>query len=110
MKKLFSLIFVFSIMFYLIGCSDNKDVKRIINGNMKTYYEMTDDSWCCDDVSYKYRLEIKGRLNNAAKDSVYVYLSNIENITFEQAWKASGLSSNTNDYFSVKEAVLVECK
>lgn len=32
----------------------------------------------------------------------------IEDITFEQAWKASGLSSNMDDYFDIDEAVLVE--
>jgi hypothetical protein len=53
-------------------------------------------------------LEISGRLSNAVKDSTYIYLSNIEDITFEQAWKASGLSSNMDDYFDIDEAVLVE--
>jgi hypothetical protein len=47
---------------------------------------------------------------NAAASTTFVYLSNIESITYEQAWKASGLSSNTEDYFSVEEAVLVEMK
>ena len=45
---------------------------------------------------------------NAVKDSTYIYLSNKEDITFEQAWKASGLSSNMDDYFDIDEAVLVE--
>ena len=57
--------------------------------------------------TYKYRLEITGRLNNAVEDTTYVILSNIENITFEQAWKASGLSSNTADYFDPAEAVFI---
>ena len=37
-----------------------------------------------------------------------IVLSNIKDITFEQAWKAAGLSSNTNDYFDAKDAVLVD--
>jgi len=37
-------------------------------------------------------------------------LSNMENISFDQAWKAAGLSSSTKDYFSLDEAVLVELK
>lgn len=57
--------------------------------------------------TYKYRLEVTGRLNNAVEDTTYVILSNIENITFEQAWKASGLSSNTADYFDPAEAVFI---
>ena len=57
--------------------------------------------------TYKYRLEVTGRLNNAVEDTTYVILSNIENITFEQAWKPSGLSSNTADYFDPAEAVFI---
>lgn len=37
--------------------------------------------------------EISGRMPNAAKNSTFVYLSNLPEISFEQAWKASGLSS-----------------
>lgn len=40
----------------------------------------------------------------------FVFLSNIENITFEQAWKASGFSSNTNDYFKAEDAKFVALK
>lgn len=47
-------------------------------------------------------------MHNAAVDSTFVYLSNIENITFEQAWLAAGLSSNSKDYFAVEDAVLVD--
>ena len=73
-----------------------------------TYYEMSDGTWQVDGHTYKYRLEITGRLHNAVVDSTYVYLSNLEEITFEQAWKASGLSSDSNDYFQIQDAVLVE--
>ena len=45
---------------------------------------------------------------NAAVDSSFVYLSNIEEITFDQAYRAAGVSSNSNDYYSPEEAVLVE--
>lgn len=47
---------------------------------------------------------------NAAKDTTYVYLSNIENISFQKAMMASGLGSNIEDYFTIEEAVLVELK
>lgn len=113
MKKVLTFIVFVVLIVSLVGCGDkgnNKDVKETIDGNVKTYSEMSDGTWCCDDVSYEYRLEIHGLLNNATVESVYVYLSNIEDISFEQAWKASGLSSNTNDYFAVEDAVLVECK
>ena len=71
------------------------------------YYEMSDGTWQADGHSYKYRLEITGRMNNAVKDSTFVYLSNIEEISFEHAWKSAGLSSNSDDYFDPEEAVMV---
>ena len=49
-------------------------------------------------------------MGGAVKDSTFVYLSNIEEITFDQAWKAAGLSSNMDDYFDPKDAVLVAMK
>ena len=75
---------------------------------MKTYYEMTDGTWMCNDHSYKYRFEINGRMPNAAADSSFIYLSNIEEIDFDRAFKAAGISSNSDDYFLPEEAVLVE--
>ena len=92
----------------LSGCAGKAAVKNTIKGNMKTYQEMTDGTWTCDDHSYKYRLEINGRMPNAAADSSFVYLSNLEEITFDQAYKAAGISSNSDDYFSPKKAILVE--
>ena len=90
------------------GCAKKAAVKKTIEGNMKTYCEMTDGTWMCDDHLYKYRLEVNGRMPNAAVDSSFVYLSNLEEITFDQAYKAAGISSNLDDYFSPEEAVLVE--
>lgn len=81
---------------------------KAVDGNMRTYYEMSDGTWMCDDHTYEYRLEISGRMPNAAKDSTFVYLSNIESIPFERAYMAAGVSSNSEDYFSPEEAVLVE--
>ncbi len=92
------------------GCVKKPSVKNTVEGNMKTYYEMTDGTWKCDDRTYKYRLEISGRIPNAAVDSSYIYLSNIEEITFEEAYKASGISSYSGDYFSPEKAVLVEMR
>ena len=91
----------------LAGCAGEPKVKRTIEG-MKTYAEMTDGTWTCDGRSYAYRLEIRGRLSRAACDSVFVYLSNVPEISFERAAKAAGLSSNSDDYFAPEEAVLVE--
>ena len=75
------------------------------------YYEMTNGTWRTDDNTYKYRLEITGRMGGGAvKDSTFVYLSNIEDISFERAYMAAGLSSNMDDYFDPSEAVLVAMK
>lgn len=83
-------------------------VIETIQGDRVTYYKISDGTWETDGHTYKYRLELSGRPPKAIKDVTFVYLSNIENITYEQAWKAAGLSSNTDDYFDVEEAVLVE--
>ena len=86
---------------------DSQTVETVA-GNVKTYYRNADGTWEADGHRYKYRLEISGRMNHAAVDSTFVFLSNIETITFDQAWKAAGLSSDQNDYFAVDDAVLVE--
>ena len=111
MKK--RILAIFTLVFLLLaiaGCSREAGVKKIHEGNLGTYEEMTDGTWRYDGRSYTFRLELRGRLSNAACDSVYVYLSNRLDITFEQAWKASGLSSNLNDYFPPEQAVLVELR
>lgn len=74
------------------------------------YYEMNDGTWRTDEHTYEYRLEITGRMGGAVKDSTFVYLSNIEDISFERAYMAAGLSSNMDDYFRPEEAVLVAMK
>jgi len=79
-----------------------------INTSFKTYYKMSDGTWQWNGNSYKYKLEVTGRVPNAVIDSTYVYLSNIDNIPFERAYKASGISSSTADYYSVEEAVMVD--
>lgn len=81
------------------------------------YYQRSDGKWATEVLTdeigtkktmvYQYRLVLHGRMPNAAMDSTFVILSNRKNITFEQAWKASGLSSNINDYFNPEDAVLV---
>ena len=111
MKKILILLLCLLLTAPIMGCG-TQSIKPIdtIEGNMKTYYKMDDGTWQVDGHTYQYRLEIKGRMHNAAVDSTFVFLSNIETITFEQAWKAAGFSSNTADYFAVEDAVLVEMK
>lgn len=74
------------------------------------HYEMSDGTWKVDDYTYQYRLEITGRMSNAVKDTTFIFLSNTEDITFDQAWKAAGFSSNMDDYFEVEVAKFVGMK
>ena len=73
----------------------------------QSHYQTDNGMWVVGDNTYAYRLEITGRMPNAEKNTTYIVLSNSENITFDQAMRASGLSSNTNDYFRSELAVLV---
>lgn len=109
MKRLIAFVLVLVCVLGIVGCG-NRPLEFIntVEGNMKTYYEMSDGTWQFDGQIYKYRLEISGRMPYAVKDTTYVYLSNIEDISFKKAMMASGLSSNTEDYFTLEEAVLVE--
>ncbi|MBR3636217.1 MAG: immunogenic protein [Lachnospiraceae bacterium] len=128
-KKINIYVMITLVLLSLAGCKNNVNADSIVNTyevtdeavveeyfeqdklvTMVKYYEMGDGTFKTDSNSYKYRLEISGHLNGAAKDSTYVYLSNIEDISFEQAWKAAGLSSNMDDYFDPKDAVLVALK
>ena len=73
----------------------------------KWHYKTADDVWGCDGYTYKYRLEISGKLPNSAKNTTYIVLSNTTDITFKQTWMASGFSSNMADYFDPAVAVIV---
>ena len=109
MKKTMALVLGLVCVLVLVGCG-NQTPKRIkiFESDLRTYYEMSDGTWDCDGYTYKYRLEIKGTMPNATAESTFVYLSNMDNISFERAWKAAGLSSNIEDYFSIDDAVLVD--
>ena len=109
MKKMIAIVLCLIIVVALVGCGA-KSTGNVIEGNIRTYAEMSDGTWECDDNTYEYRLEISGKMPNADKDTTFVYLSNLKEITFEQALKASGISSNLDDYFDGKDAVLVEMK
>ena len=87
---------------------DTVSIVDTITTDLKTYYALSDGTWQMDGQNYKYRLEKSGRMPGAAVDATFVYLSNLETITFDQAWKAAGVSSHTDDYFAPEEAVLVE--
>ena len=108
MKRIISILLL--VVLLLTGCAQAKEpeVVNTISTDRMTYYELSDGTWQADGRIYKYRLEIPGQLPNSIEESTFVYLSNIEKITFGQAWNAAGFSSQTSDYFSEDEAVLVE--
>lgn len=88
--------------------NEENKIAETITTTFATYHKMSDGTWEMNGNSYKYRLEINGRMPNAVLDSTYVYLSNIEEISFQKAYLAAGLSSSTVDYFSVEDAVFVD--
>ena len=127
MKKIISITLITLMLLSLLGCSqkapsvvktyevtDSELAEEYWENNelvtMVQYYEMSDGTCKTDDYIYQYRLEITGRMNGAVKDSTFVFLSNIEDITFEQAWKANGFSSNMDDYFKEEDAKFVALK
>ena len=127
MKKIIRITLIALMLLSLFGCSqkepsvvktyevtDSELVEEYWDNNelvtMVKYYEMSDGTWKTDSYTYLYRLEITGRNQAAVKDSTFVYLSNIKDITFEQAWKASGFSSNMEDYFKEEDARFVALK
>ena len=84
--------------------------KLLANGQeivLYPYYEMSDGTWQADGRIYQQRLVVTGRLRNAVRDTTYIILSNVGDIPFERTWKASGLSSNMDDYFTAEEALFV---
>jgi hypothetical protein len=127
MKRIISMVICFTFVLTWVGCSQKEpsivntydvteseladeyfETNKLVT--MVKYYEMSDGTWKTDNYTYKYRLEITGRMNNAVKDSTFVFLSNTNDITFEQAWKASGFSSNMDDYFQEEDAKFVAMK
>ena len=85
----------------------NDDTAEIIYGYPNAYFKMKDGTWKYDGRIYQYRHAVSGRLPNSDRETTFVYLSNLEHITFDQAWKAL-LSGNCADWFFVEDAVLVE--
>lgn len=108
MKILKATVCVLLVLTLLCGCGGEAKVKETINGPSRTYQEMSDGTWQCEGYTYAKKLVITGRMPNAAVDSTFVYLTNLEDITFTQAYLAAGISSSTDDYFSPEDAVLVD--
>ena len=76
----------------------------------KTHHRMDDGLWMVEEYGYLYRLEITGRLNGSDENVTYIVLSNRKDVTWDGAWKASGLSSLSTYYFHPADAVVVGYK
>ncbi len=72
-----------------------------------SYYRMSDGSWRTESCSYKYKLDIKGRLDGAAKDSYFTVLSNRKDISFDEVQKASENINSEVPYYLDDETVVV---
>ena len=72
-----------------------------------TYYKLSDETWKTDKHFYKKRIKVSGKLNNSTVKTTYIILSNMGEFTFEEAWKAAGLSSSSDDYFKAEDAIIV---
>lgn len=122
MKRFLGLV-VLMFLLSFAGCIRDKNPEPIVNKVYEVsessasddftvlveYYEMSDGTWRTDKYSYEYRLVITGRDDTAVTDITYVFLSNLEEISFEQA-SNSILSSNASDFLNEEDAILVEIK
>ena len=108
MKRVSKALCLLLALLLLCSCAEEPKVKETFDGSFRTYQEMSDGTWQCEGYTYAKKLTITGHMPNAAADSTFVYLTNLEDITFEQAYLAAGVSSSSDDYFSPEDAVLVE--
>lgn len=87
------------------GCFDTGTECTLVD-----YYKMSDGTWKSGKYNYKYKLEVYGEKKsskNVVTGTTYIILSNKKEITFEQAWLASGFGSNMTDGIHPKNAVIV---
>lgn len=109
MKKLLAVLVLCALL--SVGCGAS-DVKETFNqseedGILVTYHELNDGTWQCEDTTYQYRLELNGRLPNAAADSCYVVLTNNEDLSFEDV-SESQFSNDAEDSKVMNDSVIVE--
>lgn len=93
---------------YKAGTASETFISGVIEGNLRSYTAYNDGTYECDGQTYKNRLIVSGQIADDANIIKLVFLSNLEDISFDRAFKAIGFSSSTDDYFSKEEAVLVE--
>lgn len=61
MKKLTVIFLCLLLASTALGCGKKNGIRATYAGNINTYCEMKDGTWSCNDRSYEYRLERRGR-------------------------------------------------
>ena len=107
MKRVLQALCIVLAVLTLACCKGEPNLKATVKGSLKTYTEMSDGTFQCEGRTYAKKLELSGRMPNAAADSTFVCLTNLDDITFEQAYLAV-VSSSTDDFFAPEDAVLVD--
>lgn len=121
MKKYLSVFFAFLLLLSLYACAPKEEkapgtlsptVVRTFEaddeeGVWVTYYEMSDGTWKTDTHTYKYCLELSGEVPGTDSVRAFTVLSNREDLTFDDALWATGISSDSSDYFAPEEARIV---
>ena len=86
-----------------------QDVVETFTPGYRTYYRLRDGSWKTEGRIYQYRHPISGTMPDGT-DATFVYLSNLETISFEQALQAPGFGDDPNGFFPPEDAILVDWK
>ena len=81
--------------------------EETIPSQYRTYYRLRDGSWKIDGRIYEYRHQLIGTMPDGT-EATFVYLSNLETMSFEQAYQASGFGDDPNGFFPPEEAILVD--
>lgn len=76
---------------------------------MVPYVKNEDGTWTAEEKTYQYRKELQGRSPNAACESVYIVLTNREDLTFEEV-DYSMISSQliTDQDFRIVDMYVIE--
>ena len=72
-----------------------------------THYELSDGTWATGERCYKYRLDLRGNVDDADTTYRFILLSNTKEITFEQALEQWSLHNNSDAYFHPDDSIIV---
>lgn len=63
---------------------DNTQTEEFYEDAMVPYIKNEDGTWTAEEKTYQYRKKLQGRSPNAACESVFIVLTNREDLTFEE--------------------------